>query len=62
MTAVALAAQSRTETGKGVARSLRRQALIPAVFYGPEIDPIPLTSAIEGFGKTHYTLGRVRIF
>ncbi|MBT8406309.1 MAG: 50S ribosomal protein L25/general stress protein Ctc [Deltaproteobacteria bacterium] len=42
MTAVALAAQSRTETGKGVARSLRRQALIPAVFYGPEVDPVPL--------------------
>ena len=43
MTAVALAAQSRTETGKGVARSLRRQALTPAVFYGAEIDPIALT-------------------
>jgi len=42
MTTVALAAQSRTETGKGVARSLRRQALIPAVFYGPEVDPVPL--------------------
>jgi large subunit ribosomal protein L25 len=42
MTAVALAAQSRTETGKGVARSLRRQALTPAVFYGPEVDPVPL--------------------
>jgi len=42
MTTVALAAQSRTETGKGVARSLRRQALIPAVFYGPAVDPIPL--------------------
>lgn len=42
MTTVALAAQSRTETGKGVARSLRRQALTPAVFYGPEVDPVPL--------------------
>jgi large subunit ribosomal protein L25 len=42
MTTVALAAQSRTETGKGVARSLRRQALIPAVFYGPAVDPVPL--------------------
>ena len=42
MTTVALAAHSRTETGKGVARSLRRQALIPAVFYGPEVDPVPL--------------------
>ena len=42
MTTIALAAQSRTETGKGVARSLRRQALIPAVFYGPAVDPVPL--------------------
>jgi large subunit ribosomal protein L25 len=42
MTTVALKAQSRKETGKGVARSLRRQALIPAVFYGPEVQPVPL--------------------
>ncbi len=42
MTTVAFNARSRKETGKGVARSLRRQALIPAVFYGPELDPVPL--------------------
>ena len=43
MTTVALSARSRNEIGKGAARSLRRQALIPAVFYGPNLDPIPLS-------------------
>ena len=42
MITVALNARFRNETGKGVARSLRRQALIPAVFYGPEVEPVPL--------------------
>ena len=42
MATVALKAQSRKETGKGVARSLRRQAQIPAVFYGREVEPVPL--------------------
>ncbi len=55
MTAVALAAQSRTETGKGVARSLRRQALTPAVFYGAEIDPIPLTLKAGDLEKLMHT-------
>jgi large subunit ribosomal protein L25 len=43
MANVALAAQWRKETGKGAARTLRRQALIPAVFYGPEADPVLLS-------------------
>ena len=43
MAHVALTAQSRKKTGKGAARTLRRQALIPAVFYGPEIDPVHLS-------------------
>ena len=43
MAHVALTAQSRKETGKGSARTLRRQALIPAVFYGPEVDPVHLS-------------------
>ena len=55
MTAVALAAQSRTETGKGVARSLRRQALTPAVFYGAEIDPIALTLQAGDLEKLIHT-------
>jgi large subunit ribosomal protein L25 len=43
MAHVALTAQSRKATGKGPARTLRRQALIPAVFYGPEVDPVHLS-------------------
>ena len=43
MAHVALTAQWREETGKGAARTLRRQALIPAVFYGPEVDPVHLS-------------------
>jgi large subunit ribosomal protein L25 len=43
MAHVALTAQSRKGTGKGAARTLRRQALIPAVFYGPEVDPVHLS-------------------
>jgi large subunit ribosomal protein L25 len=43
MAHVALTAQSRKETGKGAARTLRRQAQIPAVFYGPEVDPVHLS-------------------
>ena len=38
-----LAAQFRTEKGKGAARRLRRQGLIPAVVYGQREDPIPVS-------------------
>jgi large subunit ribosomal protein L25 len=38
-----LAAQVREKTGKGVARRLRAQSLIPAVVYGPHSkDPLPI--------------------
>ncbi len=51
MEIAALTAQSRKKTGKGVARSLRRQALIPAVFYGPEVGPVPLTLSSRDLEK-----------
>jgi large subunit ribosomal protein L25 len=38
----ALAAQIRKGTGKGATRSLRRQSLVPAVLYGPAVEPLPL--------------------
>ncbi|MBW2317713.1 MAG: 50S ribosomal protein L25/general stress protein Ctc [Deltaproteobacteria bacterium] len=38
-----LKATQRKETGKGHARTLRRQGLIPAVLYGPKTESIPLT-------------------
>jgi large subunit ribosomal protein L25 len=43
MEAVTLTAASRTTTGKGVARSLRRDGKIPAVIYGHGREPQPLT-------------------
>lgn len=38
-----LAAESRTTTGKGAARSLRRQGRVPAVIYGHHREPASLT-------------------
>ena len=38
-----LQASRRDETGKGVARRLRREGRIPAVVYGKDMDPIPLS-------------------
>jgi large subunit ribosomal protein L25 len=43
MQRVDLTAQSRQTRGKGAARKLRAQGLIPAVLYGGERPPIPLT-------------------
>ena len=38
-----LDAGARTETGKGPARRLRSVGRLPAIFYGPETDPIMLS-------------------
>lgn len=38
-----LHAQIKTEIGKGANRRLRRDGLVPAVLYGKQQDPIPLT-------------------
>lgn len=38
-----LGAKIRTETGKGPARKLRSMGRLPAIFYGPEINPIMLS-------------------
>jgi large subunit ribosomal protein L25 len=40
-----LNATERKSTGKGPARAIRRQGLIPAVLYGPKTEPILLTVA-----------------
>lgn len=41
--AASLQASRRDQTGKGVARRLRRAGRIPAVVYGKGMDPIPLS-------------------
>ncbi|MFE2063722.1 50S ribosomal protein L25/general stress protein Ctc [Streptomyces sp. NPDC059467] len=43
MSEVKLAAQTRTEFGKGAARRIRRDAKVPGVLYGHGSDPIHLT-------------------
>ena len=40
---VELTALTRTETGKGAARSMRREARVPAVLYGPNTEPVLLS-------------------
>jgi len=42
MKEIAIAATARTDTGKGSARRTRREGNIPAVVYGPEIEPMVL--------------------
>ena len=39
---ILLKAQVREETGKEISRKLRAQGLIPAILYGPSVQPIPL--------------------
>jgi large subunit ribosomal protein L25 len=40
---VALAARARAGSGKGEARSLRREGRVPAIAYGADLDPTPLS-------------------
>ncbi|WP_424536345.1 50S ribosomal protein L25/general stress protein Ctc [Sphaerisporangium viridialbum] len=43
MSEVRIAAETRTEFGKGAARKIRRESKVPAVLYGHGIDPKHLT-------------------
>jgi len=43
MEAKTLKAEVREKSGKGPARQLRKRGLIPAIFYGPGLDPVKLT-------------------
>ena len=42
MPQLSLAARVRTDVGKGAARRLRRDAQVPAIFYGPNSEPVML--------------------
>ena len=37
-----LIAEARSRTGKGAARSARREGLVPGVVYGGGVDPLPI--------------------
>ncbi len=43
METTTLQAEVRSESGKGPARRLRVEGKLPAVMYGPGVDPMPLT-------------------
>jgi len=49
MKTIDLTAFTREEFGKGPARRCRRQGRVPAILYGVDIDPVPLTVASREF-------------
>jgi len=57
MQAVTLTAASRTNTGKGVARSLRRAGMIPAVIYGHGREPQPIELEHKAVGQLLESIG-----
>jgi large subunit ribosomal protein L25 len=36
----------RRPTGKAAVKQLRRQGLVPGIFYGPGVDPIPIAAPL----------------
>lgn len=58
METIELKAHIRKESGKGPARRLREKGLIPAVFYGPGAETIPLTVDSSEFAKSA-KMGRI---
>ncbi|MFH1892546.1 MAG: 50S ribosomal protein L25 [Candidatus Zixiibacteriota bacterium] len=42
-----LTAVPRADAGKGVARKLREQGMLPAVVYGPDLDAIPIAISLR---------------
>ena len=54
---VSLAAESRETTGKGAARSLRRQGKVPAVIYGHAVAARPLAVDHRALGRLLEVIG-----
>lgn len=55
--ATELKAQARSGVGKGAARALRREGLIPAVIYGDKKPPLPITISYKEAMKRIYAGG-----
>ena len=55
---VSLAAQGRSGNGKGEARALRRQGRVPAIAYGTDLDPTPISvDSLELYHALHTDAG-----
>ncbi|MGM0452886.1 MAG: 50S ribosomal protein L25/general stress protein Ctc [Thermodesulfobacteriota bacterium] len=65
MDIVKLNARTRTETGKGPARQLRRQGRIPANLYGPDLDNMSISVSIQElermFNSPQYAQGLINL-
>jgi large subunit ribosomal protein L25 len=57
MAASELKAQARSGVGKGAARALRREGLIPAVIYGDKKAPLPISISYNEAMKSIYAGG-----
>jgi large subunit ribosomal protein L25 len=55
--AIELKAQARTGVGKGAARAVRRQGLVPAVIYGDNKAPLPIAIPYKEAHKQIYAGG-----
>jgi large subunit ribosomal protein L25 len=55
---ILIAAEQRERAGKGVARALRREGLVPAVIYGDNKDPVGVSLSRKDFTKL-YNTGRL---
>lgn len=53
----ALSAQARNGVGKGAARELRRQGLVPAVIYGDKKEPVTIALPYKDVHKAIYAGG-----
>lgn len=56
-----LVAELRNKTGKGIARKLRAQGFVPAVFYGPKAESIPISVDVRSLKKTLQTEARENV-
>lgn len=56
-----LVAELRNKTGKGIARRLRAQGFVPAIFYGPKTESIPISVDVRSLKKTLQTEARENV-
>ncbi len=57
MASLELKAKARSGVGKGAARAVRREGLIPAVIYGDKQDPLPISISYNEAMKSIYAGG-----
>ncbi len=54
MKQVPFTVEVRKKTGKEISKKLRKQGFIPAILYGPQVEPLPLTVKLNELKKVLY--------